>query len=77
MEEHVGGLPYPGCSPSHQMAFWAAQIAVVMNDAHFQTSLIFSLVFKRISGFFISCPVLVPSPSQQLNYFFPFLKKRL
>lgn len=47
----------------------------MVNDADFQTSRIFSLVFKRNSGVFVSCPSPVPSPSPQLNYFFPFLKE--
>ena len=33
--------------------------------------------FKRNSGVFVSCPSAVPSPSPQLNYFFPFLKEAL
>lgn len=33
--------------------------------------------FKRNSGFFVSCPGPVPTPSPQLNYFFPFLKEAL
>lgn len=33
--------------------------------------------FKRNSGVFVSCPSPVPSPSPQLNCFFPFLKEAL
>lgn len=50
---------------------------MVINDANFQTSSICSLVFKRNSGFFVSYPIPVPSPSLQLSYYFSFLKEAL
>lgn len=45
MGEGVGGLPNPGCCPSHQIALLAAPKAVVINDTNFQTSSSHSLVF--------------------------------
>lgn len=52
-------------------------MAVVINDATFQTSSILSLAFKRNSGFFVNCPIAVSSPCLLLNNFFLFLKEAL